>query len=365
MENKPIKVLHIDSEKLWRGGQQQAVYLYEGMQKRGIPCSFVCQPQSKLEQYFQNHNLDYKSIPFSGEMDLMAGFRLSKFVRKHNYTILICHSAHSLSWGLIAKAFYPALKIIGVRRVDFPLKQNPFSRWKYTNSKVNKIVAVSQKIKEVLRKDGVSEDKIKVIYSGIDYNKYAQAEEDTNFRKHFNIPPEAILVGTIAAFAGHKDYPTFLNAAALALKNRPDLYFLAVGKGELQKSMQELAKELNIADKVIFTGFQQEVEKILKTLDIFVLASKKEGLGTSILEAMSAGIPVIGTASGGIPELIKDGENGLLVPPSNPEKLKDAILKLANSSELRMQLAERGKTEAQKFDKEIMVSQYIKLIQEL
>ena len=365
METKSIKVLHIDSEKLWRGGQQQAVYLYEGMQQRGIPGCFVCQPHSKLEQYFQKHNLEYKSIPFMGELDLIAGYRLSKFARKHQFSVLICHSAHSLSWGLMAKAFYPPLKLIGIRRVDFSLKPNPFSRWKYVNSKVNKIVAVSKKIKEVLIQCGVSEDKITVIYSGIDFNKYAQAEKDYNFRKNFNIPEERILVGTLAAFAGHKDYPTFLKAIALALKHRPDLYFLAVGEGELKEPMQELAQELNIADRVIFTGFQQEVGKILKSLDIFVLASKKEGLGTSILEAMAAGVPVIGTASGGIPELIKDGENGLLVPPSNPEKLKDAILKLANSPELRIQLAEKGKTVAQKFDKEIMISKYIELIQEL
>lgn len=365
MENKPIKVLHIDSEKLWRGGQQQAVYLYEGMQKRGIPCSFVCQPQSKLEQYFQNHNLDYQAIPFGGELDLIAGFRLSKFVRKHNFTILICHSAHSLSWGLIAKAFYPALKIIGVRRTEFPISKNILSRFKYCNAALDRIVAISERVQKVLIENGVQQEKINIIYSGIDNSKFSTLEREHNIRDKWNIPQECILIGMIAAFDNYKDYPTFLNAAALALKNRPDLYFLGVGKGELQKSMQELAKELNIADKVIFTGFQQEIEKILKTLDIFVLASKKEGLGTSILEAMAAGIPVIGTASGGIPELIKDGENGLLVPPSNPEKLKDAILKLANSPELRIQLAERGKSEAQKFDKELMVSQYIRLLQEL
>jgi len=365
METKSIKVLHIDSEKLWRGGQQQAVYLYEGMQQRGIPGCFVCQPHSKLEQYFQKHNLEYKSIPFMGELDIIAGYRLSKFARKHHFSILICHSAHSLSWGLIAKAFYPTLKIIAVRRAEFNIGKNILSRWKYRNAAVDRIVAISESVQKVLRENGVSKETISIIYSCIDRNKFDTLNRDPTIRAKWNIPQDSILIGMIAAFDNYKDYPTFLKAASLALGNRPDLYFLAIGEGELKESMQELAQELNIADRVIFTGFQPEIEKILSSLDIFVLASKKEGLGTSILEAMAAGVPVIGTASGGIPELIKDGENGLLVPPSNPEKLKDAILKLANSPELRFRMAERGKSEAQKFDKEIMISKYIELIQEL
>ena len=365
METKSIKVLHIDAEKLWRGGQQQAVYLYEGMQQRGIPGNFVCQPHSKLEQYFQKHNLEYKSIPFRGELDLIAGYRLSKFARKHHFSILICHSAHSLSWGLMAKAFYPTLKIIGVRRAEFIIGKNILSRWKYRNATLDRIVAISESVQKVLIENGISREKINIIYSCINRNKFDTLDRDPTIRAKWNIPQDSILTGMFAAFDKYKDYPTFLKAASLALRERKDLFFLAVGEGELKNAMQELAKELNISDRVIFTGFQQEVGKILNSLDIFVLASKKEGLGTSILEAMAAGVPVIATASGGIPELIKDGENGLLVPPSNPEKLKDAILKLANSPELRFRMAERGKSEAQKFDKEIMISKYIELIQEL
>ncbi len=265
----------------------------------------------------------------------------------------------------MAKAFYPTLKIIGVRRAEFSIGKNLLSRWKYRNAALDRIVAISEGVQKVLMENGVSKESINIIYSCIDSNKFDTLNRDPTIRAKWNIPRDSILVGMIAAFDHYKDYPTFLKAASLALRERKDLFFLAVGEGELKEPIQELAQELNISDRVIFTGFQQDVEKILKTLDIFVLASKKEGLGTSILEAMAAGVPVIGTASGGIPELIKDGENGLLVPPSNPEKLKDAILKLANSPELRFRMAERGKSEAQKFDKEIMISKYIELIQEL
>ena len=252
-----------------------------------------------------------------------------------------------------------------MRRAEFNIGKNILSRWKYRNAAVDRIVAISESVQKVLRENGVSKETINIIYSCIDRNKFDTLNRDPTIRAKWNIPQDSILIGMIAAFDNYKDYPTFLKAASLALGNRPDLYFLAIGEGELKESMQELAQELNIADRVIFTGFQPEIEKILSSLDIFVLASKKEGLGTSILEAMAAGVPVIGTASGGIPELIKDGENGLLVPSSHPGKLKDAILKLANSPELRSQIAERGKATAQKFDKEVMISKYIELIQEL
>jgi len=360
-ENEKMKVLHIDAEKYWRGGQQQAVYLYEGMLKSGYQCGFVCCPGSQLQQYFETSQLNYHCLAFRSELDIISAFKLALLCRRYSYNILQLHSSHSLSWGLLAKLFYPNLKLVATRRVDFPIGKNPLSAFKYKTKAVNKIVAVSDNIRRVLINCGVAAEKIAVIHSGIDLAKFDRAQVPENFYKTWNIPAESIIVGTVAAFAGHKDYPNFLKAASLAVKENPDLFFMAVGGGNLLPEMQNLAYELGLGGHIAFTGFQKDIGQFLKAFDIFVLASCLEGLGTSVLEAMSVGLPVIGTKAGGIGEMITNGENGLLVSPKNPIELSQAILTLAQNPLLREEYGSNALNSVQKFSKDQMIDKYLEL----
>nr|HPL51021.1 glycosyltransferase [Candidatus Cloacimonas acidaminovorans] len=233
-----MKVLHIDAEKHWRGGQQQAVYLYEGMLKSDYKCGFVCCPGSQLRQYFEKKRLPHHCLMFRGESDIISAFNLARLCRRYSYNILQLHSSHSLSWGLWAKFFYPSLKLVATRRVDFPIGKNPLSAFKYKTKAVNKIVAVSDNIRKVLISCGVPSEKVVVIYSGIDLNKFDTIQVPTDFRQTWNIPEKSIIVGTVAAFAGHKDYPNFLKAASLAVQENPNLFFMAVGGGDLLSEMK-------------------------------------------------------------------------------------------------------------------------------
>ena len=360
-----MKVLHIDAEKHWRGGQQQAVYLYEGMLKSDYKCGFVCCPGSQLQQYFEKKRLPHHCLMFRGESDIISAFNLARLCRRYSYNILQLHSSHSLSWGLWAKFFYPSLKLVATRRVDFPIGKNPLSAFKYKTKAVNKIVAVSDNIRKVLISCDVPSEKVVVIYSGIDLHKFDTVQVPTDFRQTWNIPEKSIIVGTVAAFAGHKDYPNFLKSASLAVKENPNLFFMAVGGGDLLSEMKNIAQELGLQGHIAFTGFQKEVGQFLKAFDIFVLASYLEGLGTSVLEAMSIGLPVVGTKAGGITEMIINGENGILVPSQNPVELSQAILTLAKNPHLRQEYGNNALKSVQKFSKEQMIEKYLNLYRAL
>jgi glycosyltransferase involved in cell wall biosynthesis len=362
---KQPAVLHVDPELQWRGGQQQALYLHLGMLARGYKSGFICNPGSELASRLKQHNVHYHRIRHRFEVDLVAGFQLALYSKIHGYNILHLHSGHALSWGLLAKLFYPKLKLVAARRVDFHIGNNFISRWKYTGSGVNAIVAISKNIRNVMLQDGVPEAKIRLIYSGVDTHKFDHIVPDLSYRQHWQIPEEAIIVGTVAAFVAHKDYRNFLAAAAIALKSNPRLHFVAVGDGIQMQIMKDLAIELGIAHKVCFTGFQDKVGSLLKAFDIFVIASKKEGLGTSVLDAMSVGLPVVGTRAGGIAEMIEDGKSGLLVEARNSEALANAILKLAADEELRKHLGSNALKRVQDFSKEQMVDDNIRLYEEL
>jgi len=363
-ENK-IKILHIDTERTWRGGQQQVIYLLEGLLKRNFSTALVCQPESAIANYCEQQGLPYFSIRMRNELDFVAGFRIARLCRKFGYNIIHLHSSHSLSIGLWVKLFLPRLKVIAVRRVDFPVSKNIFSRFKYKTGLLTKIVCVSEGVRDVLLSNGIPESKLVVIHSGVDLKKFSRTHRSNDFRKKWNIPADHVLIGTVAAMVGHKDYPNLLQAAKLVLQRHSNVTFCAVGDGPDQKAILELAQKLNLGERFIFADFQKDIGIFLKNFDIFVLASSLEGLGSSILDAQALGLPIVATNAGGIPEAVIDSENGLLVPPRSPEELAEALERLILNPKLRKKLGERGTQTVQKFAIENTVEKNIQLYREL
>ncbi|MBW2219123.1 MAG: glycosyltransferase, partial [Deltaproteobacteria bacterium] len=208
---------------------------------------------------------------------------------------------------------------------------------------------ISKKIYEVAKEDGIPEDKLRVIYSGVDLKKFDNDFPDQHFKKELGIPENHTVVGTVAVMEWTKDYPNLLKAAKKVLDRQTNVTFCAVGSGPDEQQVVELREELGLGDRFILTGFRTDVGKFLKSFDIFVHASCMEGLGTSILDAQGAGLPVIGSYAGGIPEIIQNQINGLLVPAKNPDALAESILELVNNHTLRKELGKKGKETVERF----------------
>lgn len=365
MSKKNIRVLHIDSEFGWRGGQQQVVYLLEQMQKLSYVTALIAQPKSEINAYCLKKNILCFSLRMKGEIDIFAGFRIARLVKRNQFNILHLHSAHALATGLWAKLFYKKVKLIGTRRVDFHIKNNPLSRIKYSNLLLNKIVCISGQVENVLRMDGVPARLLKTIHSGVDIHKFDNIVPPKNFKSKLGIPEHHLFIGTVAAMADHKDYPNLLKAARIVLNNNDNITFCSVGSGPEENRVRALAKKFQIEDRFIFAGFRKNVGNFLKSFDIFVLSSYLEGLGTSILDAQAVGLPVVACKTGGIPEIIDNDLNGLLVPPKNSEALAQAILYLVRNDSKRKELGENSKKSVQQFSIEKTVQRYLELYDEL
>jgi len=365
MGNEQIRVIHLDSEKGWRGGQQQVVYLVSNLVKQEIPSLLICQPVSRLQIYCREKNLPYRSVPMKGELDLISAQKIAIIARKRKYNIIHAHSAHALATALWVKIFYPNVKVVGTRRVDFQPRRNIFSRIKYGASLLDKIVCISKEIEKILHGYGVSSKKLKTIYSGIDVRKFDAVDPMAHFREMYNIPADHVVVGTVAALVGHKDYPNLLKAAKYVTERMNSVTFVALGTGPDEKKIRGIRDQLELKNRFILAGFQENVGAFLKNFNIYIQASKKEGLGTSILDAFAAGLPIIGTKAGGIPELIRDQSNGILVEASDHVKLGDAIISLINDPELRAKLSNNAIEFVKRFDVDKTVNQYIELYWEL
>jgi len=360
-----VSVIHVDTERGWRGGQQQAAYLFRYMLDEGVRTHFICRRRSRMEDYLRVQGLPYHSEPLSGEMDLLSAGRIARFAARGGYRVLYLHSGHAVSIGLLARLMNRGLRTIAVRRVDFSIGANPASRLKYATGLVDRIVAVSENVRDVLVGDGIHPSRVEVIRSGIDIHRFDDVEPDPSLRSELGVPLDGVLVGTVAGMVGHKDYPTLLKASERVIAAEPGVFFVAVGSGPEERKVRALADSLRLDGRFRFLGERRDVGAVLKAMDVFVLASKMEGLGTSVLDAMSVGLPIVATEAGGIPEMVDDGGNGLLVPSEAPDSLSDAIIALARDSEMRQAFGSRSRERVREFDYRLMGARSLKLCRSL
>ncbi|MDZ7725841.1 MAG: glycosyltransferase [candidate division KSB1 bacterium] len=348
MENEPLKLLHVDAGREWRGGQQQIAYLLKGLSERGYLQYMLCPVQSGLNDICREYSIPCYNALLRGEFDVRSMRTIALLSRFYGINVLHAHCAHSLALCQGSRFFYHKPRLIAARRVDFSVRKKVIGAWKYKNPRVDRIICVSKAIERILIRDGVPPDRLTTVYSGVDLQKFADSVPVR--RAELDIPQHHFVIGTIAALADHKDYPNLMHAARLVLDQRRDITFLALGDGPEKTKLELLARDLDLGTQFKFMGHQTDVGSFLKAFDLFVLASKTEGLGTSILDAQAAGLPVVATRAGGIPELIQHHRSGLLVRPRQPFELAEALLKLLNNKPLCEKIARQGKKHASRFD---------------
>lgn len=337
-------VLHIDTETGIRGGQKQALMLYHRLIEKNIKSYFICRRDSELEKYLSKHNMNYYSLSMLSSYSLFLGFKIARYARDNAYNIIHCHSSHSLNLGIIAKFFNRKLKVVGSRRVMFPVK----NKMKYNSLFLDKIISVSDAVKKQMLKSGINENKLITIHSGILLNEIRKTKSlGLKNKKEF---ANSFIVGTSAAFTNEKDYPTLVNAAKIVVKKKPDTKFIFLGKGPLFENIKSLVNEYKLINNVFLFGYVDEPLKYIKDFDIYVTSTKSEGLGTSILDAMALDKPIIATNTGGIPEIVHHNQNGILFDKGDYHSLVEAILDLYENSDKRLNMAQKSLEIVKNFD---------------
>ena len=360
-----MSLFHIDSGKEWRGGQRQSFFLSRALKRRGLPFVFVVQPESPLHQRAAEEELPVFPLKIKSELDFGAVFRLARAMKRQKCILAHFHDAHSVSVGSMAASLAKVpLRVIS-RRVDFPLKRNYFSRRKYTQN-VDAIIAISKGVKDVLVEGGIDSKRIKVIPSGIDFAPYQEAASSDYLRREFSFSADDYLVGIVAHLADHKGHKYLIQATKILKEHSSKIKVIIVGSGPLHMELTKQAEESGVRDIVFFLGFRKDVPQILSSLDLFVLSSYLEGMGSSLLDAMACRLPVVATKVGGIPEVVMHKETGLLVPPRSPSALAKAILKLYEDRDLASRLGDKGyRVVHQKFSSEAMAEKIIQLYENL
>jgi glycosyltransferase involved in cell wall biosynthesis len=232
----------------------------------------------------------------------------------------------------------------------------------------DKIICCSKAVENFVRDfEKIGKGKTAVIYNGVDEERFYPREDTPSIRSELGIDENAPLVGTVSSLTPHKGHEYLFRAASLVKEEFPSAKFLIVGDGPLRTELEDLVKNLSVYPDILFTGTRKDVPKILSVMDVFVLPSSfREGLGIAIIEAMAAEKPVVATDIGGIPEVVKQGETGFLVPPGDPRALAKAIIELLQNPEKAREIGKKGRVRfKEKFTRKHMLSEIDALYQSL
>jgi glycosyltransferase involved in cell wall biosynthesis len=254
------------------------------------------------------------------------------------------------------------------RDLGFKRKEIYNKIFRISSRDCSKCVANCNAVKDqTLKKERLPEEKVEVIYNGMDFSPYQKSYNGNAFRKEIGIDNPTLLVGMIANFNFEiKGHQFFMESAKSILERVPNTEFILVGDGALRKRFEKLSEELGIRQKIHFSGKRNDIPVILSNLNVSVLCSTNEGFSNVILESMAAGKAVVATNVGGSPEMVTDGVTGYLVPPADSNALAKAIIDLLKNPNKAEEMGKEGRKIVQeKFTTEAMTKQYEKLYEEL
>lgn len=353
--------LHVDTARTWRGGQNQVLVTLMGLRAAGHRTMLVAHAAGELRQRARE-GLDLVPLAPRTEMDLAAAWRLSRLIRSVEPDVVHTHDPHGVAMAALALSMstQPVKPpLIASRRVDFHLRGSALSRWKYRQ--VDCFICASEAIRQMLLADGVAADRTVTVHEGIDLGR-VDAAPRVNLHEDLWLPRQAPIVGNVAALVPHKGQRHLVEAAALVVREVPDARFVIAGEGELRPSLERQIKDRHLEKHVLLAGFRPDVLSLHKAFDVFVMSSVTEGLGTSLLDAMACARPIVATTAGGIPEVVADGETGILVPPRDHEAMAGAIVRLLTDAALRRRMGEAGLARVrERFSAERMVEETLRV----
>ena len=351
-----IKILHVITHLPIGGAQDNTLYTVELLDKEKYDISLCCNLDGELvERAKKIEAIKLFDIPFlcrevSPYRDIRAFLSLYKLFKEEDFTIIHTHSSKA---GLLARLAAVLNKtpivihtIHGFAFNDFMniFKKNFFIYLEKLLAKWTDVLITVSNLnkKKIIDLNIAQENKIKNIYSGIDLSLFTNKKND-DFRKELNLQNNHLLLGSVGRLSDQKDPITMIEAFGIISKPFPNAHLALVGDGELKGKILEKIDQLKLDGKVHLTGNKNNPWSVYHSMDLFIMSSIYEGLGRSITEALSCGVPVVCTDVEGVPEIVRDNITGILVPPKDSNKLADGITRTLNEMETAKKMAEEGR----------------------
>lgn len=345
-----MKVVHLS--ECGGGVERYLQMLIPRLRNKGIEQVLICSQHFVEDNFSPIINSIYK-IHIEQSFSLAKAFRtvlcIRRILLKEKPDILYCHSSFGGTLGRLASIAIPCKIIYNPHGWSFNNEEAGFFKtriyiWieRILAFRVSKIIAISSFEKQqALTYSICKEDKVIVIKNGLEVDKYLQ-RKTTNKRKELGIPSDSFVIGMVGRLTSGKSPEIFVKMARLLVDKICNTYFIIVGDGEDKEKIEMLICELNLKDHFLITGWVDNVFDYINVFDIAVLLTKWEGFGLAVAEYMLSKKPLVSTRVGGIPDIVKDGWNGLLINSIDERTAAFAVLSLYKDKELAHKLVENG-----------------------
>jgi glycosyltransferase involved in cell wall biosynthesis len=336
-----LTILHTESSSGWGGQENRTLHECLGLRDSfGERVIILCRPGSKLGERAASAGLEVHTHRLRASHDIAAVRFIAGLIKRERVDVVVTHSGtDSFLAGIGARVSSVRPVVVRTRHLALPITSKP------TYSLIpHRVVTVSEYVRRYLVVErGIPSRQVLDIPTGIDLSRFDPRAVSDDFRKTEGIPEDVPLVGVIAILRRKKGHHVLLDAIPGILREVPDALFVFAGNGPQTENIEKKIRELCIEKNVRLLGLRRDVEAVLKGIDLFVLPTFQEALGTSILEASAMERAVVSTRVGGVPEVVRHGRTGLLVEPDNAEELKEAIVKLLKDPGLRASMGKEGR----------------------
>jgi glycosyltransferase involved in cell wall biosynthesis len=319
---RALKVAHLDAGAGMRGGQRQVLALVRGLRARGV-ASVMLARSGPLGDAVRDDGTPVAAWHPRGDLDPVALAAAVAFLRRHRPDLAHAHDARSHALGWAAARIAGVRACVVTRRTDAPVAGHAASRLKY-RLPVDRYLAVSAGVAGTLRAGGVPAERVTVVPDGI----VLDGPPDTgDLRGALGLPPEARIACMAAAWTPEKGLDLAIGALARLAPAWPALHLVLMGDGppERRLALDALAARQRVTERVHFLPWRNDARAVMRQCDMLLAPSRIEGLGTAVIEAQAEGVPVVASAAGGLPELVRNGETGLLVPVEDAAALARAV----------------------------------------
>jgi glycosyltransferase involved in cell wall biosynthesis len=349
-----MRIAGIDPERNFGGGEVQVMGLSLELLRAGHDVELLCDPDGELWRRANQAGIECRPLKIRNSLDAAAGLRLRARLTRHHYDIVHFHTARA--HAMAPYAFGRAGALVVTRRMDY-VPNRLFAPWLY-NHVVDGVGAISEGVARALISAGVARQRISIIPSGVDCTRFAPPGEAgrQQARAALGLLPHEIAGGTIGALVARKGHRVLIDAMALARREvRGDearetvassIRCFIAGAGPLRHELAQRIVQRNLARSITLLGPLQDAATLLNALDVFVMPSLNEGMGVAALEATAAGLPVVASAVGGLPEVVVHQHTGVLVEPGDSGVLAEAIVRLAADGPKRFAMGVEGRKRA-------------------
>jgi glycosyltransferase involved in cell wall biosynthesis len=374
---KPVRVLHV-LRPAAGGMKQHVLQLATGMGAYGFESQIACPGDSDIVQSALAAGIEVRPVPIVGPIsplrDLDAILVLADVIRHGSFDIIHAHGSKAGLVGRIAAALARVpRRVVTVHNDVMGGSVRPGMRGavaaveRMLAKRTSRIIAVSDALRaELIDVVGLDPALVVTVHNGIDLAPFLSSVDPGPIRDRYGIPRDAIVFGQAARFAPQKGHDTMVAAAVPVLEKVPNAYLLLAGDGPLLEPTKRMAQATQVADRIVFPGFETNVRGLLAAIDVFVSSPVSEGLGLAAIEAMAAGRPVVSVRTGGVPEVVIDGETGILADPGDTAALTEAMLRLAREPMTRLAMGDAGRRRAlEEFAEERMLERTAAIYREV